>query len=329
MDKIKAAAIVILGMGDKCASEILRNMNQKDVQRVMEAINSIEAVSEEDFLKALNEFFKESNNTLGVDLSSKENIKNSLTSVLGLKGFEGEDGEISKWIELLKSESAINIVDLIQDEHPQVLTAILVILSQINNDKASSIAKELPKVLQGQMVKRMTKITPISTYAIDALSEFFESSLDTTEERYNVINVDGIEAAANIMSYLDCEVEREIISELSTSNKAVADKIQDKILPFEKISQLDQKSLRTLLADVPNEDLVLALKGVDDYIKNIFLKNMSSKSGDILRDEMEALGPVKVSRVVEAQKRIIVLAKKLGKEEKIILSTRHDGDVIY
>ena len=203
MDKIKNAAIIILGMGEKCASEILKNMSPKEVKRIMEAVNSIESVSEKDVILALNSFFKASNNDAGIDFSSKESIRNSLSYVLGMKGVDGADGDVAKWIELLKTQPIHNIVDLIQDEHTQIITAVIVILTKISSDKASKITKQLPKELQNVIIKKMTTIGPISTYAIDTLSTFFEKRLETSDERYNVISVDGIEAAANIISYLD------------------------------------------------------------------------------------------------------------------------------
>jgi flagellar motor switch protein FliG len=329
MDKIKNAAIIILGMGEKCASEILKNMSPKEVRRIMEAVSSIEEVSEKDVIQALNSFFKASNNDAGIDFSYKENIKNSLSYVLGMKGVDGANGDVGKWIELLKTQPIHNIVDLIADEHPQIITAVIVILTKISSDKASKIIKQLPKELQTAVIKKMTTICPISTYAIDTLSTFFEKLLETSSERYNVVSVDGVEAAANIISSLDIDSEREIITDLITIDKAMAERIQEKILPFDRIAQLDSKSLQTLLKEIDNDDLVLALKGADDYVKNIVMKNMSNKSAEILKDELETKGPVKLSNVIEAQKKIIMTAKKLAEEEKIILSSRHDNDVIF
>jgi flagellar motor switch protein FliG len=329
MDKIQNAAIIILGMGDKCASEILKNMTPKEVQRIMEAINNIDTVSEEDVIRALNSFFKDSNKNAAIDYSSRENIKNSMATVLGMRGIEGADGGTAKWIERLKKEPVNNIVQLIQDEHPQIITAVIVILTKISSDKASKVVKSLPKELQSDVIKRMTKIGSISNYAIDTLSNFFEKQFENPEETYNVISVDGVEAAADIMSYLDSDIEREVISDLNNTNEDLANRIQEKMLPFEKLAYLDKKSLQTLMKEIPNEDLMMALKGVDDFIKNIFMKCMSTKSAEILRDEMEALGPVKLAGVTEAQKRIIIMAKKMAEEEKIILSTKQDPGIIF
>ncbi len=328
MDKIRNAAIIILGLGEKSASEILKSMNPKEVQKIMEVINTIDSVSEEEVIKALNEFFKESRNSAGIDISSKEYLKNSLTNVLGMQGMDGSGGGVAKWLELLKSEPASNIVELIRDEHPQIITALLLIVSHLNNEKASDITKLLDKTLQNKVIKRMTKISPISSFAIESLSAFFEKELENTD-RYDVISVNGIDAVANIISNLDTEAEREIINDLSNSNKNLAEKIQDKILPFERLAQLDNRSLQLLLNEISNEDLVLALKGVDDFIKNIFMKNMSTKAAEILRDEMETKGPVKLKNVIDAQKRIVAIAKKLSQEEKIFIATKNDPDIIF
>lgn len=324
MDKIKNAAIIIMGMGEKCAAEILKTMTPKDVQAIIEAINQIENVTEQDVVKALNEFFTESSSSAGVDIAS---IKNLLFSAVGSNHHtDGISDDQAKWIESFKWQSHESIVAMIQDEHPQVLTMIISVI--LNGDKASKVIKSLSKPLQNQVIKRASGLNPISVFAMEALAKFFKDKLDNTET-YNAITVDGIEAVANIISYLDSDTEREIMSDLTNTDKVLTEKIQEKILPFERLAQLDNKSLQTLLKDVKNEDLVLALKGVDEYIKSVFMKNMSQKAAEILQDDIEAKGPVKLAAVVEAQKKIIRLAKKLADEEKIVLSTKSDPDVVY
>lgn len=320
----------MLGMGEKCAAEILKTMSPREVQLVIEAINQIDNVTDFDVIKALNEFFKETNNTTGLDIASREALKNSLASVAehGRIGVLGDDfdNEKSKWIELFKWQSPEFIVPLIQDEHPQVIAIICALI--LDSEKASRIIKMLPKNTQSEVISRMAKMGSISAYAMDVMSDFFRNQLDSSE-KHNAISVDGVEAVANIISYLDTESERQIMNDLSQTNAVLTEKIQERIFTFDRLAQLDARSLQTLLAEVKSEDLVIALKGVDDYIKQAFLKNMSSKSAEILKDEMESKGPVKIATVVEAQKRIISIAKKLGEEEKIILSTKNDPDVVF
>ena len=328
MDKIRNAAIILLGMGDKAAAEILKNLNPREVQSIIEAINDIENVSEKEVVKALNEFFREANNNLGIDVVSKEYIKNSLVSSVGIKGIDGIDSEKIKWIEILKYQPMRNIIEIIQDEHPQIITSLIVILSNQTSEKASDLIKCMPKDMQNQIIKRMTYISPISTYGIDVLSVFFDKQFEDPD-KFSAISVDGVEAVANIISYLDSDTEHEIMNYLSTDNQQLSDLIQDKLLPFDRLAELDGKSLQTLLREIDNDDLAIALKGVDDYVKNAFMKQMSSKSAEILKDDMEVKGPVKMSKVIEAQKKIILEAKKLAKEEKIVLASKNDNDIVF
>lgn len=330
MDKIKQAAIIMLGMGDKYASEILKTMGPKEVEMIMDAINKIDNVTEVDVVQALNSFFKDANNNSGVDIVSKEIFKNSLVTVMESKKIEnmadGANTEKVKWIDVFKLQSPDIIYSILQEEHPQIIAAVASVL--LNGEKASQLIKRLPKELKSKVMARMANMGSISTFAMEAMSQYFEHELNS-KQKYSEISVDGVEAIANIISYLDSETEKDIIDGISTINQELSDKIQEKILPFDRLAQLDKKSLQTLLSEVSNDDLVMALKGSDNYVKNVFMKNMSSKSADILKDELESKGPVKISNVIEAQKRIVNLAKQLASEDKIVLSTKVDSDIVY
>lgn len=330
MDKIKAAAIVILGLGDKYASDILRNLDAKEVEAIVEAINNLGDVTEVEMIEALNLFMKDSVGSNGIDAVSKENLKNSLTTMIESRKIESKSDDIqinrNKWFDIFRLQSTERILAVIQEEHPQVITVVVAFI--LTGEKASQIVKLLPKEVQAQVVKRIANIGPVSAAGMDYLARYFETELHA-KEKHSEISVDGVEAVANIISYLDTETERSIISEISSQNKDLSERIQEKVLPFERLAKLDRKSLQTLLAEVSNDDLVLALKGVDGYIKDVFMSNMSSKSADILRDEMDSKGPVKLIHVVEAQKRIIALAKQMASEERIMLSLKVDSDVVY
>jgi flagellar motor switch protein FliG len=333
MDKIRNAAIILLGVGEKGASEILKNMSPREVRSIIEAINSIDSVTEDDVQAAFNDFFRESSGTSGIDAASREQIKNSLLSAVSNKGIgsiiHGINSDKDKWLELLRVQPVTSIVDMVIDEHPQVITAlVIVVFNYLSSDSGTKMIKAMPKPLQNQVFRRMTGIGAMSKFAMDALSQFFEHELENSELN-NTISIDGLETVANIISYLDSETEHEIMNELTSDNKVLGEKIQDKIFPFQRLAELDKKSLQYLLKEIKNEDLVVALKGVDDHVKEVFMTNMSTKSAEILRDEMDTKGPVKIAQVLDAQKRIIRTAKKLDEEEKIILSTKNNPDIVF
>lgn len=331
MDKYRQAAIIMLGMGERYAAEIMKGMAPKEVEAIITAINEIDEVTEIDVIQALNSFFKDANSSSGMDIVSKEVFKNSLSLVIESKkneAFGGEEtgGGRAKWIDVFKMQPPDVIFSIIQDEHPQVISVLAAVI--LDGEKASQVIKRFPKEIQSLIITRMANMCPISTFGMEAFASLFEKEL-RTKDKYSEITVDGIDAVANIISHLDSETEREIMEGVSTINKDLSEKILEKILPFERLVQLDKKSIQTLLSEVSNDDLVLALKGSDQHIMNFFLKNMSSKSADILRDELESKGPVKIAAVLEAQKRIVTLAKKLASEEKIVLSTKADSDIVY
>lgn len=330
MDKVKQAAIILLGLGDKYAADILKDMPPKRVEEILEAINTLGTVTEVDVIQALNEFFKDSNSNGGIDLITRENFKNSVAAVVESKKYEAEATEEqlerAKWVDEFKLQPSDMIYSMLQDEHPQVMAAISTLI--LNTEKASRLVKYLDKSMQGKVVARMASLGPVSTFGMDVLAEYFENELKN-KGKYTDISVNGVEAVANILSYLDIESEKEIFEGVSNINNELSEQIQERIMPFERLAQLDKRSLQTLLSEVNNEDLILALKGSEPYVKKTFLKNMAAKSAEILKDELESKGPVKIANVIEAQKRIINLAKKLASEDKIIISTKVDSGVVY
>lgn len=333
MDKIRNAAIILLGIGEKAASEVMKSMSATEVRSIIDAINTVDHVTEEDVVRALNDFFIESNNSSGLDLTAKQQIKNSLMNAIGNNGIGsliyGDADNKDRWLDLIVEQPMSNIIDLISDEHPQIITAIVIIIfNNISTDCGSKLIKEMPKDMQSQVFKRMTGIGQLSKFAIDTIAKHFQRELEISGKN-TIISLNGLDTVANIISYLDSETEKQVMADLTNENKELSEKIQDKMFPFQRLAEMDKKSLQILLSEVKNEELVIALKGVDEHVKEIFMQNMSSKSAEILRDDMEAKGPVKVSQVLDAQKSIIRTAKKLAQEEKIILSSKNNPDIVY
>jgi flagellar motor switch protein FliG len=333
MDRIRNAAIILIGLGEQCAGEILKNMNPREVRAILDAINNIETVSDEDVSNALNNFYKDSSNVLGLDVSSKDKLKNTIMMSVGSKGMgdfiSGVNLDNEEWLNLLEKQDASIVAEIIQDEHPQIITALMIIVfNYLSSDHGTKIIRHLEPEFKNMIFRRMTKMGFISQTGLDLMSDFFTKELQEADKNH-IIPLDGIDAVASIISCLDSETETQIMTDISTHSSDLTEQIQEKIFPFHRLTELDKKSMQVLLREVNNEDLILALKGVDDNIKKAFMDNMSQKSADILRDEMETKGPVKLSTVVDAQKRIIRIAKKLESEEKIIMSSKNNPGIVY
>ena len=231
MDKYKQAAIIMLGMGERYAAEIMKGMEPKEVEAIIAAINEIDEVSEADVITALNSFFKDASSSSGMDIVSKEVFKNSLSLVIESKKNEsfgdGEKSGKAKWIDVFKMQPPDVIFSIIQDEHPQVISVLSAVI--LDGEKASQVIKRFPKEVQSMIVSRMANMSPISTFGMEAFAMLFEHEL-RSKDKYSEITVDGIDAVANIISHLDSETEREIMDGVASINKELSEKIIEKIL---------------------------------------------------------------------------------------------------
>lgn len=333
MDKLRSAAIILLGIGEEHAANIMKHMTDEEIKLVIEAMGSIKTVTEVEVVNVLQEFINESVNVSSIDTASKEYLKNALTSAIGSKKAnlminDDSEGKVPSGIELLKWQAPHAVLDMLNGEHPQI---IALILSYMSSKDASMILKSLPKEIRTDVVHRITYMGPVSSFAISTLSDFFEKQF-ANDNSYRMISAcagtEYINTAANIVSYLDSQTETEIISNLSGINKEVAEQIQDRIFPFERLATLDSKSLQTLLREVGSDDLAVSLKGVDPEVAAIFYKNMSSKAAEMLQEDIKMMGPVKLVKVIEGQKKIIQIAKQMASEEKIILIGSSQSDVV-
>lgn len=331
MSSRKNAAIILLGMGENYAAEILKILSHKEVEAIIEVMNNIDDVSEHEVIKALNDFFKESQITSGLNASSENYIRNTLVSAMGsekaallIEQDKKPKPNTLKGFELLELQPIHQVIAALQDEHPQIITVTLMCLQ---SELSAQILKLLPKELRQDVIMRMTHSNPVSQYAMNLLSNYFEEHFAKLE-KYKLLTSDGFNLAASIIAQLDAESETEIMSSLEKNNQDLTEKLQDKLFPFDRLAQLDNRSMQTLIAELSNDDLVLSLKGADEELKTFFFKSMSAKSAELLQEDIQAKGPVKLSDVLAAQKRIVAVAKKLSKEEKIFLTSSSDNSTI-
>lgn len=320
MDKLKSAAIILLGMGEQHAANILKSLTQKEVQAIIEMMNHLGEISEHDIIKALNAFFTDTKKTTGMSVTSSHYIRNTLVSAVGadraaslIEGAPTSEG--LNGFERLEWQPLYSIVDLLEEEHPQIITVLLMCM---NSEKAAQVLKWLPKDLSKDLIKRMAGLSPVSHDAMNVLSEYLEEQLSSSE-KYKQITSDGVDIAANIISFLDSDTEQAVMSDLTKSNQELYEKLESKLFPFEKLARLDSKSFQILLAEIEQDDLVLALKGTEEEIREKFYQNMPAKTVDLLKDDLETLGPAKAKEMLASQKKMIALAKQLSQEEKIML----------
>jgi flagellar motor switch protein FliG len=328
-EALKQAAILLLNLGEEQAAKVLKHLDPKQVEKLIGYMNKVGSVRDHDVVSALNHFFTESTDANSIGMNSANFIRNSLTTAVGTeKAISILDHaaitEQYKGIETLRWQTPELIADILQDEHPQVLA---ITLTYLDSEKAANTLKLLSKELRLSILKRVTNIGPLSPIALQELSAVLEELL-IHADHFRMLPIGGVETTANIVNLLDTELETEILNSLTETDEILANQIQDRMFPFEKLATLDPRSLQTLLRDVSNDELTLALKGVDHEIQATFFKNISARAAEMLKDDLEALGAVQLSKVIEAQKKIIIMAKKLGDEGKIVLGSKSNGDMI-
>jgi flagellar motor switch protein FliG len=316
MAGLKNAAIILLGMGESCAAEILKNLSHKEVDAIIETMHNLGDISEHEVIEALHDFFRETKSTSGISLTSSKYFRNTLLSAVGTDKAESIFDENvlieeHKGMDLLRWQPLYAILDALAEEHPQV---IIVALLSLDVELAAKILNSFNAELKKNIIKKMTKLSPVSNYAVRTLSDYLEEQF-TNSEKYKVITTDGFDRAANILRFMGDASEKEIMQSLLKENKDLSERLQDKLFPFERITTLDTKMLQAVLSETTQEDLVLAVKGAKEEVKKILFKNMSSKTVELLQDDISALGNVKEQAIIDAQKRMVATAKKILEAE--------------
>lgn len=316
MTNLKNAAIILLGMGEACAAEVLKSLSHKEVDAIIDTMQSLTDISEYEVILALNEFFRETKMTTGIQHTSSKYFRKTLLNAVGSDKAEPLLDEKMlteeyKGIELLRWQPLYAILDALEEEHPQVIN---VALMSLESELAAKVLNGLSGDLKKRIIKKMTHLNPVSHYAMQMLSDYLLEKF-TNSEKYKPIATDGIDRAAEILRYLGDESEREIMNYLVSEDKDISEKIQDKLFPFERIGDLEPKMLQTLLSGFNHDDLVLSIKGADEKVKAALFKNMSNKTVELIREDIDSLGNVKPTMIIDAQKRMVEFAKKMIEEQ--------------
>ena len=329
MTDLDQAAILLFGMGESQASEILKHLSQKQVEKLISSMNKLGDIDEVQVIKALNKFFSETNSHTGMAVGSDKYIRNTLISAIGNEKAtslidKAALGEKYRGLEMIDWQDPRVIAEILQHEHPQV---IAVTLTHVDGEKSAKVIGDYSKEKRIDILQRITQIGPISPMALQELSKVIEQHL-AASPNFKTLPTAGIDATADIVNYLDNDLEKEILEGISSSDEELATKIQERMFPFEKLVDLDDRSLQTMLRDLENDDLILALKGSDEDLRVRFFKNMSERAALMLKDDLEAKGPVQLSEVLSAQKRIVTQAQKLAKDGKIVIPSKGQDDLV-
>jgi flagellar motor switch protein FliG len=316
-------------LGEDEASEILKNLTPKEVQHIGTAMYSVEGLDQDTVNKVLDEFLAIIKEQTSLGLGAGDYIQNVLNKALGNDRAQSILGRItptesSNAIEILEWMDSRAISELISDEHPQI---IALIISYLDPAQASDVLVMLDEKLQPEIIKRIATIQTVQPDALKNLELVMQKKF-AANTSLRASQVGGVKAAASIMNFMKGEDEQKIFKEVAKFSKNLMTDIQEAMFVFDNLIKSDDKSMQVIIRSVETEDLVLAMKGADEELKDKMFSCMSQRAAANISDEMDALGPVRLSEVQEAQKRIINTARRLSDEGSIVLAGRGGDDYV-
>lgn len=320
LNRTERASLFLLALGQERAASVLRHMGPKEVQLIGTTMAGLGNITPEMVDVVLEQFITAVKNQTALGIDSDDYIRNMLTNALGAdKAGSIIDrillGGKSKGIEQLKWMDTRSIADLIRLEHPQIVS---IILSLLDSDQAAEVMMFLPESMRTDLLMRIASMEGVQPAALRELDEIMEKQL-TGGESIKSSTIGGIDTAANILNLMEGSVSGVVIEEISDANHELAQKIMDKMFVFEDLAAMDERGMQTLLREVSTDQLLLALRGVGENLKEKIFSNMSRRAAEMLRDDLEASPPAKLSEVELAQKDILAIAKKLADSGEIML----------
>lgn len=320
LDDTQQVALFLLTVGQDRAASVLKNMGPKEVQQIGTAMAELRNIKAEMVDTVMARFVGELHNQLALGIDSDEYIRSMLTKALGSdKASTVIDrillGRNSKGLEQLKWMDPRGIADLIRHEHPQIIAIIMALL---DSDQAAEVLSYLPERVRSDVVMRVATLQGVQPSALLELDDIMEKTLSGAAN-VKSSTLGGVDTAASILNLLESSVEANIMDQISELDSELAQKIQDKMFVFDDLAEIDDRGIQTLLREVSTDSLLLALRGADEGLKQKIFGNMSRRAAEMLRDDLEAAAPARLSDVEAAQKDILAIARRLADAGEIQL----------
>jgi flagellar motor switch protein FliG len=315
------AAILLLSLGEQEAAEVMKHMGAKDVQRIGAAMTQLQNISRQDVTTILGEFTSTVENQTSLGVGVDDYLRKVLIGALGEDKASGVIdrilfGRSSKGLEALKWMDSRAVSELIRQEHPQIIS---IVLAYLDADQSAEVLAQFPEWLRADVIMRIATLDGIQPHALHELDEVIEKQFAGKTGALKTSVIGGIKTASNILNFMDASQENSLIEHIKKVDDALGVKIQDLMFVFADIVEIDDRGMQEVLRAVPGEKLLLAMKGADDTLKEKIFKNMSQRAAEMLKDDLESKGPVRLSEVEAAQKEILAIVRKMSEAGTIQL----------
>ncbi|MCD1625115.1 MAG: flagellar motor switch protein FliG [Paracoccaceae bacterium] len=323
------AAILMLMFGEPIAADVMRHLTPTEVQHLGSAMYAVEDVPEDEVDRILEDFLSRLAGETGLGHGTPAYVRNIMHQALGPDRAQSVISRISpnsteRPIRLLEWMDARSISELISSEHPQIMALVIACLDYA---QAAEVLTSLPEDLQPDIVRRIAELTAVTPEALSDLEQVLQREFKASTSS-SASQIGGVKAAARIMNFTRSGIEARILRDIRKDDKDLMGAIQDNMFVFDNLGKSDDRSLQTLLRAIEPERLVLALKGADEVLRERLLSCMSVRAAATIRDEMEALGPVRLTDVQEAQKQIVAVARQMSDAGTIVLAGRGGEEMV-
>lgn len=317
---VDKAAILMLSLGEETAAEVLKHMGPKEVQMLGMQMASLKNIGKGAVEDVVDEFLEKVEEQTGIGIGTEDYIRSTLKSALG----DDKAGALidrilaganTKGLDTLKWMDARSVADVIRFEHPQIQS---IVLSYLDPDQSAEVLAQLPEKVRVDLALRISALEAIQPDALQELNDIMEKQFTgsgSTQSR----QIGGVKKVADIMNFMDGANESLIMDSIKESDEDLAQQIEDLMFVFDNLVDVDDRGIQALLREISTDTLVVALKACEEDIKEKIFKNMSKRAAELMRDDLDAMGPVKLSEVEAAQKEILTVARRMADSGEIVL----------
>jgi flagellar motor switch protein FliG len=324
---IEQAAILLMTVGEEQAAEVLKFLNPKEVQKIGQKMATLKTVPRERVEEVITNFNKIKDEQFSLVGDTDAYISQVLKRALGedkagmlldriLQGRDVSGIESLKWMD------PGSIAELLKNEHPQIVASILV---HLERDHSSDVLKFFAERMRNDVLLRIATLDGIQPQALQELNEVLSKVL-AGGEKMKKATLGGTKATAEILNFLGGQVETAAIDSIREFDSDLAQRIMDQMFTFEDLNELDDRAIQTLLREVQSDSLIIALKGADPGMREKIFRNMSTRAAEMLREDLEAKGPVRVSEVEAEQREILKIVRRLADEGQIQMGGKGSDD---
>jgi flagellar motor switch protein FliG len=326
---IENAAILLMSLGEEEASEVFKHLSPKEVQALGEQIAKLKVIKRAQVEEVLDKFdtIAETQSTLVTD--TDEYVRAVLRKALGedkanllldriLQGSDVSSIESLKWMD------AASVAELLRNEHPQIIAAIL---AHLDFDQTASVLKLFPERGRNEVLIRIATLDGIQPTALKDLNEVMSQIL-AGGERMKKSSLGGAKTAAEIINMMGSSVEASVLDYVREADADLAQKIMDNMFTFDDVSKIDDKGIQAVLKEVQSESLVVALKGASADLREKIFRNMSTRAAETLREDLDSRGPVRLSEVEAEQKEMLKIVRRLVDEGQIVVAGGGDDQFV-